>query len=162
MTQEELDAIAQKEADELLAAHRAVVTMTPEQIAAAEREKALLVARIDQPVASGPVARRLAHRGAGGAEAEPYEPPRIEHLPPHGTPASPRQDDAERAQKAHDRGTVKTLVADLENVDPIQLAELAEDAKAKKKSYLALQVACDNARTEYEAAQARFMAYLQQ
>lgn len=161
LTQEELDRIAQDEADELLARHRTVVTLSPEELARLEREKHELTGRIalDRDSGGGPTARRLSSRNAGGVEAEPPASPALtqvvrEH---YGRATSPAEFVPLPAEPLQAHGPV-----DLEKVDPIQLAEFAEDAKAKRKRYLALQAETDSARAEYEAAQSRFMAYLQQ
>lgn len=157
LTQEELDAIAQKEADELLANHLAAVTLTPEEIARLEREKQELVGRIalDRDSGGGPVARRLG-TNRHPRELPDYEPPAAQKIPQATIEA------VHVEARAIDTIPAATGLVDLEKVDPIQLAELAEDAKAKRKRYLALQTETDTARTEYEQSNARFMAYLQQ
>jgi len=158
MTQAELDALAQKEADELLANHQTRVSLTPEQIAAAELEKRTLLSSASFKTAgdNGPRARRLASRDQGGPEAPPpgeeISAPRVVHIVREPEPFVP--------VPAALLGPAKDV--DLERVDPIQLAELADAAKTAKKTYLSLQAATDEARATYEAAQARFMAYLQQ
>lgn len=162
MTQEELDRLAQEEADQLLAQHQTRITLTPEELARLEVEKKTLLSRVGMNADpdNGPRARRLASRGQGGAEAEPYEP---QALPSRHTPTQPIRHNPPAefvpvpAEVLAPRGDV-----DLERVDPMQLAELADAAKAAKKTYLSLAAAADEARASYEAAQARFMAYLQQ
>lgn len=159
MTQEELDRLAQEEADQLLAQHQTRVTLTPEELARLEAEKKTLLSRVGMNADpdNGPRARRLASRAQGGPEAPPpsetMDPPRMVigriGVPEGFVPVPP--------EVLAPRGDV-----DLERVDPIQLAELAEDAKAWKKRYVALQAELDSVRASYEAAQARFMAYLQQ
>lgn len=160
MTQEDLDRLAQEEADQLLAQHQTRVTLTPEELARLEAEKQTLLSRVglNADPDNGSRARRLASRDQGGPEAPP--PGEEREDPAVRRPAAIRAVEAfvpVPQEILAPRGDV-----DLERVDPMQLAELADAAKAAKKTYLSLAAAADEARATYEAAQSRFMAYLQQ
>jgi len=157
MTQEELDQAAQEEADALLAQHRTRIALSAEEVAKLNAEKQTLLSRVgalSEPD-NGPRARRLASRDQGGPEAPPYEPPAPQPLTSRHAPVQ-----APPAEiLAHFPGTGSGV--DLDSVDPIQLAELAEAVKTAKKAYLAAQAEFDKAAAAYVDAQARFTSYLQ-
>lgn len=162
MTQEELNEIAQREADELLAAHRTVVPMTPEQRAAAEIEKALLASRVilnSDPQEGAPRARRHGSQRPTGFP-EDDEPP----AQPQAVPAPSRGTYPDGSPKPIETITyvqVPAPAVDLADIDPAQLAEFAADAKQKRKIADSLRVEFQEADLLAREAQSRFLAYLQ-
>lgn len=157
MTQEELDRIAQEEADQLLAAHRTVVPMNPEQRAAAEAEKALLASRTilnSDPQDGAPKAKRRGTQRPTdfGVEEDELTPTVAVFQPAVATPPGP---------EAVRPGGYLEVSRDMSEIDPMHLAELAEDAKTKRKAADALRVEFQEAERLAREAQSRFLTYLQ-
>lgn len=142
--------IAEEEAQALLS--RPALQLPAAEIEALEREKRELVARIaaTAPVDAGPRAnRRGSHRPSGLPDIEEDD------LEPAAAPA--RQVTTAEAPVT----APAPVIVDLEAIDPMRLAELAEAAKAAKKRLASIEHDYHAAREDARAAEAELLAYLQ-
>lgn len=154
ITQEELDRIAQQEADELLAAHQTKVPMTAEQIAAAEAEKALLASRAilnSDPQEGAPRARRHGSQRPTGFPEDDEPAPQAPEVVVMRT---------ERPTSGETYGRGPGL--DFSKLDPTELSRLAYEAKVAEANLEVCRVQYEAARAEHEKAAAAFLSYLQQ